>query len=232
MYVEENNPKLRVAIGTGLMVAAASLIAPTLNSILQSELVLWWVIILFIIGILILVTGLLILAISPSKWKCIWQSIKEFPQWLHESYIWKRYGPVCTIGEPETILRLTPDGKTRTYTAKVSVSIYLLEKCRNYFPVLVDLYTLVNLAQKQGGVKVKPVCLKLDGGTNQIILRNPGKHVHEMVCSFSLHNNPRLVFVDVKKSPFSWIVEGISVRLANISKFKKLRAKGITRIIE
>ncbi|MFC1956033.1 hypothetical protein ACFLWZ_05870 [Chloroflexota bacterium] len=231
METETNNSLgLRIAIGSGLVATGCAITGPAMSDILQADPAPWWSIALMVIGVTAIIVGLSILIISPRKRRRIGQLVRGFPTWRRETKIWKRYGPVCTFGEPKITFNLSEDGQTRVYTAKISLSISLLEKAWNYYPVkvIVDKQTTTfHLEQSRGGVKVSPVSLELVTGTlKQTLINTPSNTPIDLAFSQSPYNNPAIAFVDIQKPPYEWIVEGVEVHLANINKIRKLSKRG------
>ena len=116
------------------------------------------------------------------------------------------------------------------YTVKISLSISLLEKARNYYPVkvLVDKQTTkFHLEQSRGGVKVTPISLEFVAGTNrQTLINTPSNTTIDLTFSQSICNNPAIAFVDIQKPPYKWILGEVEVHLANINKIWKLSKIG------
>jgi len=227
--VEIEDKQIRIAVCTGLIIIGSAFMSRFPQLLPGQQAIPWYQSGFFWAGIVIAVIGLLILIVPPKRWKRTWQSVLGFPTWLRETYIWKRYGPVCTLGEPEVTFALSQDGQTRIYTANVSLLICLLEKNKNYYPVRVAVNkdtTIFYLGQKRGLVKLCPILLELLPGTiKQILLDTPDKTTHEVVFSQSVYNNPSITFIDIQQS-YEWIIDGIEVHLANITKFRKLSKRG------
>lgn len=231
MDVGNNNSLgLRIAIGSGLVATGCAIAGPALSNILQAQPIPWWSIALMVIGVAAIVSGLSILIISPRTRRHFWQFVLGFPRWLRETKIWKCCGPVCIIGKPEVTFNLTEDGQTRVYIAKISLLISSLEKTRNYYPVkvLVDKEnTQFRLEQSRGGVKLHPVSLELvPGTTRQTLINTQSNTPIDLTFSLNSYNNPAIAFVDIQNPPYEWIVDGIEVHLANISKIRKLSKRG------
>ena len=231
-----NSLGLRIAIGSGLVATGCAIAGPAMSNILQVEPVPLWAIILMIIGVTAIISGLSILIIPPRRWRYIWQFMLGFPTWLRETKIWKRYGPVCTFGEPKITFHLSKDRQTREYTANISLLISLSEKARNYYPVkvLVDKETTkFHLEQNRGGVRVSPNSLELVPGTIRQTIRNtPSNTLIDLAFSWSPYNNPAIAFIDIQNPPYEWIVEGVEVHLANVNKIRKLSKRGKVSSIE
>ena len=224
---DENGDRLqvRIAVGCAFTSVGAALAVVAMTSILQPEPCPWWAILILVFGGVLFVTGLLILTVSPKRWKHIWHSVLGFPKWLHETCVWRRYGPVCSIGEAEVTSKLSQDGQMRIYTATVPLSFCLPERTKNYCPVRVivarDTVTF-HLEQRQETLPLEAI-----GTTSTIALKTLGKTTpHEMVFSSSFCNNPSVFFIDLQQAPCRWIIGGIEVHLANIKKFRKLSKRG------
>jgi hypothetical protein len=173
-----------------------------------------------------LISGLLILILPPSRWGLIWRSILDFPTWVCETYIWRRYGPECTFGKPNVAFEMSISGETRIYKAKVLLSVFLLKKAADYYPVriVVDkVRTRLYLEQKRGGRKLDPIPLELVPGTSrEVLLSTPGENRRELEFSWNFVNNPSVAFIDIQRPPYKCVIKGINLHLSNIKKFREL----------
>ena len=96
-----------------------------MSDLLQQPAIAWYCSGFFWAGIAIVAIALLILIVSPKRWRIIGQSVLGFPKWLREAYMWKRYGPKYIITNPviESSL-LNDDGATEIqYKVKFRISI-------------------------------------------------------------------------------------------------------------
>jgi hypothetical protein len=66
---ESNN--LRIAFGSAFVLIGLTLLGLAMNGEIQSKITPWWVIPFMVIGVIALIVGLLILRVSPKRWKII-----------------------------------------------------------------------------------------------------------------------------------------------------------------
>jgi hypothetical protein len=223
---ESNNVKLRISIGSALVIVGASLVGPAMNRMLQSEPWPYWTIILLIVGGLAIVIGLLILIVPPKSWKKIWQSILGFPTWLRETYIWYKYGPKCVLKAPVIDYELYLDGNERRYSTKVYLSISVSEKAKNYYPIRCDLSNIsFTLYQKQGLMPVKAFLERNPLLPTKILRDKPGNTNHWIGLSWFPYNNPDIVYLDVYRR-YKWVITNIYIYLGNLRKRRKLTKTG------
>lgn len=115
-------------------------------------------------GIAIVIIALLILVVPPKNWRRIWQLMLGLPRWIYETYIWKRYGPKYTIGDPSIDSKILENSIGTRYTANVVVTITNWDK----YPLEVDLrWVKVCVAQKAGW---KPLSIGLTTKLGQGII--------------------------------------------------------------
>lgn len=97
MDTENNHIELRVGVATVLALVGAAFMSRLPQYIPGQKEIAWYQSGFFWVGLAIVILALLILLIHPKYWKRIWQSIWGFPNWIHKTYIWKRYKPVIVI---------------------------------------------------------------------------------------------------------------------------------------
>lgn len=226
---ENNHCPMRIAIGSGSLVVGAALLGPVMNSMLQSEPWPWWAIILLTVGSIFVITGLLVLIVPPKKWKRLWSLILGLPKWVCETYIWKRYGLKCTIGKPEITFEPSENKQMWVYKASIPLSIYILEKTGNYYPIELIFKkdtTTFQLKQKRGLAELRPIDLQIPE-TIRTLFNTPGKTTNRIDFSATRSNIPNTFpsLIDIQKS-YEWIISGIEVHLNNINKFRKLSKNG------
>lgn len=233
---ESKRLRLRIARGAVLVALGGSLMSRLPQLLPGQQELSWYQSPFTVVGIIIVFIGLVILFMPSKYWRYIWHSVLGLPRWLRETYIWRIWGPVCTLDNLQVTFGLSQDGQWRIYTGKVSLSICLLEKTRNYYPVRVVVNkdtTMFYLEQKRGLVKLPRAALEVVAGTTrEILLNTPGKTTHEMVFSWCSYNNPSIAFIDIQQPPYECIIEGIEVHLTNITKFRKLSKRGKVSNVE
>lgn len=175
---------------------------------LQSEPWPWWSIVLLVIGGITLIAGLLILTVSPRRWKSIGCSIIGFPGWIHRTYIWLSRGPQWSISKPI----LSPDEITPSNINSVktnfTTTLSLVIKNRDDYPLEGALYSLeVNVEQRLGRIKVR--CALRPNPSYQITIQPHQEGTYKLFL-FGACSSHRCL--DVTK-PYNWGIQGISVSL-------------------
>jgi hypothetical protein len=223
---EDNHIKLRIAIGSALVVAGASLVGPAMNRILQPEPAPQWAILLLVMGGIILITGLLILIVPSKHWKHIWQSVLGFPTWLREMYIWHKYGPKFILETPLIDYELCAAEQWRRYSSKVQLTVVVSEKTRKYCPVRVSFNNMTfRLEQRHGMIPLNAVLERNTLQPTEIVMNKLGKITCWMPVSWLPYDNPAVLFVDTQK-PYTWVIKDIHVYLDNLQRYRKLSRKG------
>lgn len=223
---ESNHVKLRIAIGSTLVIVGAALVGPAMNSMLQPEPWPYWAIILLILGGIVVIIGLLVLIVPFKSWRKLWQSVLGFPTWLRDIYIWHKYGPKCIIEMPVIDFELYPDDQTRRYSAKVSLTVFVSEKTSDYCPVRCDFRDISFQLEQKYGLMPLHASLELNPVQSlEILLKTPGKTTHTISLSWFPYTNPAIVFIDLQK-PYTWEIKDVRVYLDNLRKYRKLSRKG------
>lgn len=123
MDMKDNHLRLRMAVGSGLLVVGSALMS-RLPQLLPGQQVLQWYQQPFLLaGIAIAVMGLLILLVPPLSWRNIWNLMVRAPRWLHDIYVWKRYGVKYTIGDPKIDSEALKDTTDVRYVASIEILI-------------------------------------------------------------------------------------------------------------
>ena len=148
MDTENNHCNVRITFAIILASVGVAFISWLPQLLLGQQEIFWYQSGFLWAGIVIVFIALLILTISPRKWKYLGYLVRGLPRSFHKKYIFLRYGPKHLIHEPQVYEK---DGK---YLADVEVFI----RNRDKFDIKVDLVSLeVCLEQKIDWVQKTPI---------------------------------------------------------------------------
>lgn len=215
--------KRRTTLATILCLMAAALVGPTMVKLLEvsQELWPWWWPWPLIIGGVLFVVALLVL-VPPKWWGNIRSSIISLPKWLHETYTWKRYGPLYTFGEPKVDCQIEQGGQRVIYSAQVCVSVK--NRYNNCLQISVNSMN-IRIEQKRKYPKpfveleLPPVANGASGieTVKGILLQPQQSGCYDIALSAAISRNPLIVLPNIHNS-YCWIIRGVSIYLAGIGR--------------
>ena len=179
-----------------------------MNNILSVSVTPWWVIPLMVIGGTTLITGLLILTVSPGCWKSIWRSIIGLPRWIPRTYIWLSRGPKWSISKPIISLDEITPSNINSMQTNFTTTMSLVIENRDDYTLEGAIYSLtVNIEQRLGRIKVR-LCLR-PNPSYQIKIQPHREKTYTLVL-FGACDSARCL--DIEK-PYNWGIQGITVSL-------------------
>ena len=206
--MEIEDKRIRIAVGTGLIIVGGILMGPAMNRILQLEPAPWWAVLLLVIGGLAIIVGLLILIIPPRNWRHVWFSIIHCRYGIKKAYIWWFRGPQWSSSKPIISLdEVTPSSVGQTnYTATLSLTI----KNRDDYTLEGALYSLaVNIEQGSGRRRVR--CILRPNPSYQIRIEQHDEETYPLVLLGTCYSARQL---DIEKPYDNWGIQGITVGLS------------------
>lgn len=180
-------------------------------------------------GIGLVAVALLILV--PSRWLANLANLRtSFPKWLHETYIWKRYGPTCILGEPRVDCQRSQDGNAVSYIAHVSLCV----KNRYDNPLRISASGMkLGIEQNRRHTKSSVelgVPLSASGieSRSGVQLQPQQSNYYNIGLDITVYNNPLVVLPDISGQSYRWVIHGINVDSAGINR-RNLSKRGKTR---
>jgi hypothetical protein len=159
-------------------------------------------------GIILVIAALLVLVISPTRWKRIWNLIIGFPRWVRITFIWIRYGPKCIIEDP--VMQSNKLEKPPGVSYEVQIRISIKNKGK---PLKITLASMWMHIKQKTEWNILTMGLSNRGGTPETELKPWEEGNYLVVVSGAGSGNPQ-DFPDITKK-YQWGIRAVNLSLPN-----------------